>query len=74
VYATKVRADLLDGKLPCIHVSGYFQEAYNVMAIIFPNPNKPHPIDYTIAEENGMLEGLRGLPDVHNCKKVLATR
>jgi hypothetical protein len=56
VYVTKVRADPLDGKLPCIHVSGGFREAYNVMAIISPNPNKPHPIDYTIVEENSTSE------------------
>jgi hypothetical protein len=45
VYATKGRADPLDGKLPCIHISSNFPEAYNVMAIISPNPDNPHPID-----------------------------
>jgi hypothetical protein len=60
VHTTKVRADPLDGKLPCIHVSGNFREVYNVMAIILPNPNKPHPIDYTVAEENGTSEAFVG--------------
>jgi hypothetical protein len=46
VYATKV--------------SGNFQKAYNVMAIISPNPDKAQPIDYTIAEENGTCEAFVG--------------
>jgi hypothetical protein len=54
MYATKVRQDLLDGKLPGIHVSGNFGEAYNIMAILSAKPDKPHPIDYKIAEENGL--------------------
>jgi hypothetical protein len=76
VYTTKVRADPLDGKLPCIHVRGDFREAYNAMAIILPNPSKPYPIDYTIAEENGTSEAfmVHGLPDIPNHKKVLVTR
>jgi transposase len=71
VYATKVRADPLDGKLPCIHVSGNFQVAYNVMAISLPNPDKPHPIDYTIAEENGMSEAFVGFMTYLIAKKFL---
>jgi hypothetical protein len=54
VYAAKVRADPLDGKLPCIHVSGNFREAYNIMAIVSSYPDK----DYMIAEENGTSEAL----------------
>jgi hypothetical protein len=30
------------------------------MAIISSNADKPHPIDYTIAEENGMSEAFVG--------------
>jgi transposase len=50
----------LDGKLLCIHVSGNFRQAYIVMAIISPNPDKPYPIDYTIAEENGTSDAFVG--------------
>jgi hypothetical protein len=51
-YPLKVRRDPLSGKLPSIHVSSDLCDAYNIMAIILPNPDKPAPIDYTIAVEN----------------------
>jgi transposase len=60
VYAKKVRKDPLTGKLPCIHVSGDFREAYNIMAVISPNPEKPFPMDYTIGKENGTSEAFVG--------------
>jgi transposase len=60
VYSTKVRKDPLTGKLPSIHVSGDFRKAYNIMAIISPNPEKDYPINYTIAEENGTSEAFVG--------------
>jgi transposase len=56
VYSTKVRKNPLTGKLPSIHVSGDFRKAYNIMAVISPNPEKEYPIDYTIGEENGTSE------------------
>jgi hypothetical protein len=57
VYSTKVWKDPLTGKLPCIHVSGDFRKAYNIMAVISANPDKEYPIDYmVIGEENGMSE------------------
>jgi hypothetical protein len=56
VYSTRVRKDPLTGKLPCIHVSGDFRKAYNIMAVISANPDKEYPIDYTIGEENGTSE------------------
>jgi hypothetical protein len=60
VYANKIQKDPLTGKLPCIYVSGDFQESYNIMAIILPNPQKAHPIDYTICKENGTSEAFIG--------------
>jgi hypothetical protein len=71
VYATKVRADPLDGRLPCIHVSGDFREAYNIMAVISSNPDKPYPIDYTIAEENGTSEAFVGFMTYLIAKRFL---
>jgi hypothetical protein len=71
VYATKVRPDPLDGKLACIQVSGNSGEAYNVMAIISPNPNKPQPIDYTIAEENVKSEAFMGFMTYLIAKRFL---
>jgi hypothetical protein len=59
VYAKKFRKDPLTGKLPCIHVSGDFRKSYNIMAII-PNPQKVHPMDYTIGKENGTSEAFVG--------------
>jgi transposase len=56
VYSRRVRKDPLTGKLPSIHVSGDFRKAYNIMAVISPNPDKDYPIDYTIGEENGTSE------------------
>ncbi len=61
----------LYGKLPCIHVSGDDQEAYNVTAIISPTPDKPHPIDYMIVEENGMPEAFVGFMTYLIAKKCL---
>jgi hypothetical protein len=71
VYATKVRPDPFDGKLPCIHISSSFQEAYNAMAIISPNPDKPQPIDYPIAEENGTSEAFMGFMTYLIAKRLL---
>jgi transposase len=71
MYPTKVRRDPLDGKLPGIHVSGNFREAYNIMAIISPNPDKPHPIDYTIGEENGTSEAFVGFMTYLIAKRFL---
>jgi hypothetical protein len=71
VYATKVRQDPLDRKLPCIHISGDFQEAYNIIAIISLNPDKPQLINYTIAENNGTSEAFVGFMTYLIAKRFL---
>ena len=49
----KMRADPLSGRVRCIHVSGNFCFAYNMIAIMSLNPNKTRPMAYTLGEENG---------------------
>jgi transposase len=70
-YDSKVRRDPLTGVLPCIHVSGDFREAYNIMAVISANPDKPSPIDYTIGEENGTSEAFVGFMTYLIAKRFL---
>jgi hypothetical protein len=41
------------------------------MAIISPNLDKPHPIDYTIAEENGTSEAFAGFMTYLIAKRFL---
>jgi transposase len=70
-YPLRVRRDPLSGKLPCIHVSGDFRDAYNIMAVISPNPEKEAPIDYTIAVENGTSEAFVGFVTYLIAKRFL---
>ena len=70
-YPLRVRRDPLSGKLPCIHVSGDFRDAYNIMAVISPNPDKPVPIEYTIGEENGTSEAFVGFMSYLIAKRFL---
>jgi hypothetical protein len=56
----KVQHYPLSGKLSCIHVSGDFHDAYNTIAIISPNHDKPALMDYMIIEENGTSEAFVG--------------
>jgi transposase len=48
-----VRTDPLTGQVRCIKVSGNFRFAYNMIAIISPNPDKPSPVHYILGEDNG---------------------
>ncbi len=41
------------------------------MAILSPNPDKPHPIDYTIGEENGTSEAFVGFMTYLIAKRFL---
>ena len=50
----RVRADPLTGAVRCIHVTGNFRHAYNMISIISANPGKLSPIDYVLGEDNGM--------------------
>jgi hypothetical protein len=50
-YPLKVQRYPLSGKLSCIYVSGDFRDAYNNIAIISPNHDKPAPMDYMSSEE-----------------------
>jgi hypothetical protein len=52
-FPDRVRACPLTGRVPAIPVSGDFREAYNLIAIILTNPDRPYPIDYMIGRENG---------------------
>jgi hypothetical protein len=70
-YPLRVRRNPLSGKLPCIHVSADFRDAYNIMAVISPNPDKPVPMEYTIGEENGMSEAFVGFMMYLIAKRVL---
>jgi hypothetical protein len=48
-----VRADPLTGQIRNIGVTGRFHEAYNLMAIISPNPAKPCLTYWVCGEEDG---------------------
>jgi hypothetical protein len=49
----QVRADPLPGAIRNIAVTGSFREAYNLLAIISPNPAKQYPAYWICGEENG---------------------
>jgi hypothetical protein len=53
---TKGRANPLTGYINFIPVTGDLWESYNILAIISGNPTKPHPVQYRIVKENGMVE------------------
>jgi hypothetical protein len=48
----RVRADPLIGQIRNICVMGLFREAFNLMFIISPDPNKPQPAYWVCGEEN----------------------
>jgi hypothetical protein len=57
--------------LPCIHISGDFREAYNIMAVISLNPDKPVLMEYSIGEENGASEAFVGFMTYLIAKRLL---
>jgi hypothetical protein len=54
--ANRVRADpLLTGRVRCIQVSGDFQMADNLIAIISASFTKTSPVHYVLGEDNGIM-------------------
>jgi hypothetical protein len=49
----KIRADPTTGFMDFIPVSGDFRDAFNLFAVVSANPDKPHPIEWSIGRENG---------------------
>jgi hypothetical protein len=50
---SKIRADPTNGFMDFIPVSGDFRDAFNLFAAVSANPDKPHPVEWTIGRENG---------------------
>jgi transposase len=51
--ATKVRADPLTGRIPCVHVNGDFRDGCNLFAIVSASPRKVSPVACSVGRDNG---------------------
>ena len=49
----KYRCNPNTGKMDALPVSGDFRESYNLIAVVSPNPEKQHPVEYSIGKQNG---------------------